>query len=350
VRPRGRCPVYSISPVYKTCRKEVNLENLLDRVVLAAEHLTLLVCDSRKLVGKEADTLCKVRGYRGRPVSAFRRVPEGLPGGNPRREVLTWPCKACSMVEECRFYIYSSEESDELDKIAWRARHAVYKARENALEPYKVLREILAGEEIWRLPSDERSKLMEDIVRRLSGRLGTGNRFDVFEEAEVTSERLLLHRRIRESEERQERIMTVREGKPVAVFFGEMHVSDPLLLLTYVGRVENVSIKRGELLVYVGAPNAASRLSNLLFELYLSEWSELSAAVLALEANVDLTQLELKAIDAFQRGTKLAFHELKSAEEGIPKSIEEFKERALAELFGTAPRWPGRWQSWEYTI
>ena len=343
VRPRGRYPIYSISPTYRTCERREDLGNLLDRIILAAEHLTLIVCNVRKLVGEAADKLCKVKGYRGRYVSAFRRVPRGLPGGNPRKDVLTWPCKVCSMVEECRFYIYSSEEPDELDKLAWRTRHAVYEVRENALEPYKALRDILVGEEIWRLPSNERSKLIESIVDRLSGKLGTGNRFDVFEEVEATGNGLLLRRRVRENEERQDRVITVREGKPVAVFFGEMHVSDPLLLLTYVGRVGEVSIDGSELSVYTCAPNTASRLSDLLFELYLSEWGELSTAVLALETNVDLTQLELKAIDAFQRGTKCAVQELKEVEEEeIPKSVEEFRERALAELFGTIPRWPKR--------
>jgi len=245
------------------------------------------------------------------------------------------------MREECLFYIYSSEEPDELDRLAWRTRHAIYEVRENALEPYKALREVLVGEDIWRLSSDERAKLVEETVRKLAGKLGTGNRFDVFEEAYATKSGLTLRRRVREYEESQKRVMTVREGKPVAVFFGEMHVKDPLLLLTYTGRVGEVSIEGDELSVYVCAPNIASKLTDVLFEIYLSEWPELSNTVLALETNVDLTQLELKAIDAFQRGTKHAIQKLKEAEEA-PKSIEEFKEKALAELFGTIPRWPKR--------
>jgi len=341
VKPRGRYPVYSISPKYKTSERRESLEELLDNVVLAAEHLTLIVCNVQELVGREADVLCRIKGYRGRLISAFRKVPEGLRGGNPKNEVLRWPCKACNMREECLFYIYSSEEPDELDRLAWKTRHAIYKVRENALEPYKALREFLAGEDIWRLPSEERSRLVEEAVQRLAGKLGTGNRFDVFEEAYATGSGLVLLRKAREYEERQERVMTVREGKPVAVFFGEMHVRDPLLLLTYTGRVGEVSIEGSELSVHVCAPNITSKLTDVLFELYLSKWPELSTAVLALETNVDLTQLELKAIDAFQRGTKHAIQAFKETGEA-PKSIEEFKEKALAELFGTIPRWPRR--------
>jgi len=338
IRPRGREPIYSISPVYKTSERREDLGDLLDRIVLAAEHLTLIVCNVNKLVGSEADKLCKVKGYKDRTVSAFRRVPDGLPGGNPKREPRIWPCRACSMVNECRFYIYSSEEPSELDKLAWRARHAVYQVRENALEPYKALRDILRGEELWKLPSDQRTRKIEEIASRLSGKLSGGNRFDVFEEAEATGNGLVLRRRIKESEEREGRVMTVREGKPVAVFFGELHVSDPLLLLTYSGRVGEVSIDGGELSVYVLAPNVASRLSDILFELYLSEWRELTSTVIALETNVDLTQLELKAIDAFQRGTKTASRALKKE---VSEELEKFKQRALAELFGTVPRWYG---------
>ncbi|RLE74000.1 MAG: hypothetical protein DRJ56_08275, partial [Thermoprotei archaeon] len=66
IRPKGDITVYSVSPAYRTCSRSVDLKNLLDRIVLAAEHLTLIVCNVRRLVGEEADRLCKVRGYRGR--------------------------------------------------------------------------------------------------------------------------------------------------------------------------------------------------------------------------------------------------------------------------------------------
>jgi len=249
------------------------------------------------------------------------------------------------MREECIFYIYSSEDPDYIDKLAWRARHAVYSMRENALEPYKALREIIAGEDIWKRSSKERAKIIEDILRRLGGKLGdTGNRFDFFEEVEATGRGLTLRREIREFERRDERVLTVREGKPVAVFFGESHVRDPLLSLTYTGRVEEVRVDReGMLVIDVGAPSVASRINDVLFEFYLSTWKELTGGALVLETNVDLTQLELKAIDAFQQSTKKikrGSHVSVDAnlEKLAEEKIEEAKRRILAELFGTSQR------------
>ena len=160
----------------------------------------------------------------------------------------------------------------------------------------------------------------------------SGCRVDVFSDAKVLNEGIRLYRSIRDKEREEERILTVREGKPVALFFNERNVQSPLLRLTYIGRVEETEFVRdSQVSVLVSSPNLPGRLQNELFKLYIEECPDLTSEVIALETNVDLTQLELKAIDAFQRSTQLA--------KGARERASQLEEEALYDLFGSPPSW-----------
>ena len=294
IRPRGKIPIYSRSPTYNTTQRENLTKEEIDKIILAAEHLTLLLTDVGALVGRNYREICKyTSSFSGRRYEAFRKVPEELPKGNPKKEPLSWKCNMCNLREECLFYIQKYEEPEEIDRLAWKTRYAIYKIRENALQPLKELRDlIIEGADIERIAEDLRT-------------LQSGNRVDFFDLIEPHREGFILKRRVRRREEEEQRIITVREGKPVILFVSERDVKDPLMRLSLHCRVDSVDIEdRNIIRVEVGAPTAVSKLSIKIFENYLRNYSEIVEGIIAVETNIDLTQLELKAVDAYQRGTK----------------------------------------------
>ena len=328
VRPRGRIPRYSVSPAYPTSERTLDLKELMRKIILAAEHLVLMITRAEKFIDRNLERLCQVE-LRGRRYSALRKIPDELPWGNPTKDPPRWPCSACFIKDECEYYVFSRSEPDFIDKLAWRSRYAIYSYRENALKPYKEVHDIVCrgGFSV--------SKLAD--LRTLAE---SGNRVDVFNRAEASEEGIRLFRWVRPVEEREERLLTVRQGKPVAVFFNERHVRSPLLRLTYVGRVEEVELTEGgEVMVLITSPNLASRLQNILFIDYLREWPDLTTEIVALETNVDLTQLELKAIDAFQRATKRARDKIRDELKKFREELKISRKEALAELFGSPPWW-----------
>ena len=319
IRPRGRNLVSSLSPVYKTIERKYDISDLLDRCILAAEHLTLMVSDVRKFAGTFYDRICRYDSG-GVRASAFRRTPPDLPRGNPKNEN-KFPCRICFLRSECDFYIATFEDPEKIDKLAYKTRIATHSVRENALMPYKEVYEI------FRHGFDpEIFKLSEVFKLEMSG-----NRIDIFNEAYVENDLIILKRKLRKGEIEEGRIISVREGKPVAAFFNE-EIQNPLLRLCFVGRVEELRDDGDYIYCSIGTPSIPSKLQPILFGYYLKKWLELGDEVIALETNVDLTQMELKAIDAYHRGTKIKIKSLKN-------ELEMAKEEALEILFGKLPNW-----------
>ncbi len=343
IRPKGRTRCYSLSPIFKSSNRGIDLNDLLRKIILTAEHLTLTISNIRSFVDPNIRTLCKVKinlpNGKTKTVEAFRRIPDDLPRGNPRKEYLTWPCRACSLIEECRFYS-SFEDRDFIDKIAWRTRYAIYNYRENALKPYKELHRITSE---WNVNPN----LLKE--RRLHTLQESGNRIDIFDKAAILDEQIILTRRIRDEEANQYRPLTVRTGRPVLVIFNESHIKDILLRLSFFGRVDEISFETYLLKVSIGPTNQASKLQLEILKNYATAHPEVTNCIVAVEGNVDLTQLELRAVDAYQRATKKAkelkknkkitdeneLRELIDLAQALKSKGEKIFEENLAQLFGT---------------
>ena len=141
----------------------------------------------------------------------------------------------------------------------------------------------------------------------------------------------------------EERIVSVRAGKPVAVFFSERNIPDILLRLNFTGRADDVSIDdEGRIAVTIGPTNIPSKLHPLILQRTLARWEDLSISPAVLETNVDLTQIELRAIDAFQRGTK-RIDEMERMIGDVKTESSEDDELAL--LFGAIT--PAEWRDSE---
>jgi len=323
IRDSGRINPYSVSKCYKMAEKKVDEAKLLHEIQLAATHLVLSLVDFRKVdrswnMDKEL-SLCGVV-IDGRRKSAIRRVPKALlergyplnPNTNQK-----FPCGYCSLNEACRFYLFSKREPEEVDRLAWRARYRVFGQRENAFLP------------LWYLAVEGESR----------GVVEGGARVDIFEELRFPEGSVLgveLVRRVTYEDRGRGVPLTVREGKPVFLFLRD--VEEPIYRVNFSGNVGRVEADDDYVRVRVNFENRFSRVSYFLLRDLIEREPDLKFNVLAVEGNVDLTHIELMAIDAFQRATKVL------AKEGDVGDVEEAKKaaftagyrvkRKLYEIFG----------------
>jgi len=320
IRDKGRKNPYSISRCFKTANStRLSEEKILKEIKLAATHLILSMLNLKKVDSswdrEKEKALC---GSGGKVV--FRYVPEALRNKgytlNPHLNT-NYPCGSCRLREACKFYLFSKQNPDEVHQLAWRTRYRVYGVRENALLPFYSIAKMS-----W----------VRGFIR-----LEGGARADFFERIEVDEEELKadLIRSVREEEERRGVPLTVREGKPVTIFLGD---SEEIIYSTsFSGNVDKVLREGDELRVVVSFEGKFTKLSYFLLRDLLSREEKLSRGVVAVESNVDLTHIELMAIDAFQRAVKkLAEEEGWNMEEAKRVAFEAgYKvKRRLYRLFG----------------
>ena len=320
IRDKGRKNPYSISRCFKNANStRLSEEKILKEIKLAATHLILSMLNLKKVDSswdrEKEKALC---GSGGKVV--FRYVPEALRNKgytlNPHVNT-NYPCGSCRLKEACKFYLFSKQNPDEVHQLAWRTRYRVYGVRENALLPFYSIAKMS-----W----------VRGFIR-----LEGGARADFFERIEVDEEELKadLIRSVREEEERRGVPLTVREGKPVTIFLGD---SDEIIYsVSFSGNVDKVLTQGDELRVVVSFEGKFTKLSYFLLRDLLSREEKLSRGVVAVESNVDLTHIELMAIDAFQRAVKkLAEEEGWNMEEAKRVAFEagyKVKQR-LYRLFG----------------
>ena len=320
IRDKGRKNPYSISRCFTTANStRLSEEKILKEIKLAATHLILSMLNLKKVDSswdrEKEKALC---GRGGKVV--FRYVPEALRNKgytlNPHLNT-NYPCGSCRLREACKFYLFSKQNPDEVHQLAWRTRYRVYGVRENALLPFYSIAKMS-----W----------VRGFIR-----LEGGARADFFERIEVDEEELkaYLIRSVREEEERRGVPLTVREGKPVTIFLGD---SEEIIYSTsFSGNVDKVLREGDELRVVVSFEGKFTKLSYFLLRDLLSREEKLSRGVVAVESNVDLTHIELMAIDAFQRAVKkLAEEEGWNMEEAKRVAFEAgYKvKRRLYRLFG----------------
>jgi hypothetical protein len=125
----------------------------------------------------------------------------------------------------------------------------------------------------------------------------TDNRFRPFS---VEAERA-----IREHEEGQ-LLHVINEGKPVFVAlptYAPHQDTTPLLSVNFFGRIDNVDVdyKDRKVRYEIGLPSKVLRYQMLIFSNYITNNLLSNKDVIVVEANVDLTRMELYAIDYLQR-------------------------------------------------
>lgn len=330
-----------------------SLSGLLARIVIAAEHLVLTLADVSGMLRRHGvpESLCSLPGS-GRIV--FRRVPRvevdgrevRLRWGNPLRDPPAKICQACrpEVKEVCKYYLSrggsildlqpglldkSVEEGlkavkDSIWRESWRARFKIYGLRENALKPYRTYRSLALKFGV------DGKWIKGHIDTRV---LNDGTRLDYFDEASIEDGALVLRRVPTRWEVENGVLVTLREGRPAAVFFRESHVKDPLLRLSFHGAVSSVYYDRfeGNVVVEVLPSHKPSRVYLEALHETVDRRPEIAKGVVALEVNIDLTQLELLGVTAAEIGTA---RRLREALEKRLRGEEESPEDLLAFYFG----------------
>ncbi len=345
--PTGRASrVYVRHPLYcegasaDRCRY-YQLRDLIARIILAAEHLTLAITDIRRLEDwRIVEDLCKVSRF-GRERPVFRLTPEvelggnaiSLPRGYPLREELRWPCKACpeNVREACVYFMRSGvelmyEEFNRARSEAWRSRFAVYEHRENALAPYRHLLKMAMDFGV------DFSWIKGHLRRRV---LPDGSRMDFFNMATIEDDEVVLIRPPMRWEKDNSHLFTLREGKPAAIYFNEEHVTYPLHRLSFHGSVSSVEYdwESDHVIVRVAPANKLSRIYPKILSYHYEKRRQAFRNVVALEVNVELTQLELLGIAAAEMGTIKRAARARSVME---RGEEVAEEDLLALLFAGA--------------
>jgi hypothetical protein len=333
--------------VTEYARRFVKLYEILKRVVVAAEHLTLQLTNVEslltKVTGQSWEEVRSQLDYcrSGEGYLAFNYIPSTiLPRGKPREQG-SWPCRTgsgkffCSFAGEnnaCMFY-FGRREREEFEALMWRLRYEVFEGKERSLASYKVMDILFRRFGLrWLLSEDierkckgfkvdvagETAHVENDYsvvfyVRAYRGGEELGKiRFDVLEPSDVDAgdeEGLILKRRLRKIETEKNIIGTVK--KSVAAYVVEPRLSSPLFSINTFLMINDVDLEEGEVVYYLYSPSPVLHHNLKLFKQYIEALRGINARtrLLLFEAPANLTIMELRAIDALHRYIALLMEE-----------------------------------------
>jgi len=346
-----------------------NIYKLFPAVIVSAEFLTLQITNVPELVktatGIEFDQkVCKSKrgDYPVYSYTPFKFLKVGKPG-----EWDKYPCKICPFRGEggpCDFYFGSTNKpKDYFDKLMWWARYIVYKEREKDLINHMAMHILFSHlhtrryilEKSLRNPAEfkvvighqpqvrMRGKypLVTNVVHVHRGEREEGKfRFDVFNVSgiEVIDENTLkLVRPLRDIEKENELIGVIRKSVVLSLINPKSVNPDPLLSInTFIFLDDEVELEGDNITYLAHIPSTFLQYSFKLFSKYIEIYknSNKNALILAFEAPVDLTIMELRAIDAIHRYIKsdqIVKELLKQHGVDEDKAVQE--ERGIVEKF-----------------
>lgn len=297
-------------------------KNLTYDICVEAQHLSLLLTDQLQLTGVNRDETKVEMIIRGKSqrVNILRYTPRQLRRGNPSVQD-RWPCRShtgaqfCNLLQSCRYYFGRSfGEQDEYETALWTLRFKTFNINERNLILYraifdtfeyyekKYIIEKLEGGEGIRVTIGHAPMFDQNIKMRIEAKRDKYSgifRIDVLDKLEPERDGLLGTRDVREFEKKSRRYRVVNEGKPVLLT--PVDAGSPLLSLGVFARVDEIDPEENRIRYHFRAPSKILTYQSMLFQEYIKLNPELGHNVMMFETNVDLTQMELNAIDALQR-------------------------------------------------
>jgi len=341
---------------------------LFSNVILEAQHLTILLSNIKELLGLEPTRyVVSLPSDPSKKVNILTTTPRQLWywAGNPHSRD-KYPCvgrngkRLCPLYDACGFYFGRAYgEKENYETILWGLRYEVLHEREQSLLVYRALQGLFKRY--------SKSEILDKLKRGLSfvcdltysidgglaqpdqrryGRLSVvqikkkggsvsveskvEKRIDVIEEVLIEEGYLKCRRPIRDYERKKSHLYVVTEGK--TVLLSTLDADDPLLSINLFGRVDEVNvIKDGNVVEYViGVPSKLLDFQRLLFSKYLLLYNEFCQNLLMIEVDVDLTHMDLEAIDLLQRALKEKVKEGKLEKE-IAETARSVARQALNE-------------------
>jgi hypothetical protein len=352
--------MYASFDINATLNRFAKLLRVFRGVVVAAEHLALqltnvegLLAEVRGLdlkdVGGQLDRYCRsTMGL------AFNYTPRGiLPCGVPRDQ-RGWPCVTKNGKPFCQFsgrdnacmFYFGLRDRMDFENIMWRLRYIVFERRERSLMNYKAI-------DILFRTTGLKQSLLQDIQRTCKGfvvdlagisarmelhdsavfyvKVSRGGkmlgklRFDIVDigNVDVGNEEsaLVVRRKLREVEVRKGVVGTVKRSVVASIL--ESRVRTPLLSINTFLVVGDCDIEGDEVVYYLYSPSPVLYYNLSLFKRYIEIMRDIDpqAKLLLFEAPVNLTIMELRAIDTLHRYIATGSEKDKglASEAGVPE-------------------------------
>ena len=332
--------MYASFDINATLNRFARLLRVFRGVVVAAEHLTLqltnvegLLAEVRGLdlkdVGGQLDRYCRsTMGL------AFNYTPCGILRCGVPRDQRRWPCVTRNGKPFCQFsgrdnacmFYFGLRDRKDFETIMWRLRYVVFERRERSLMNYKAI-------DILFRTADLRQSLLQDSQRTCKGfvvdlagvsarmelhdsavfyvKISRGGkmlgklRFDIVDigNVDVGNEEsaLVVRRKLREVEVRKGVVGTVKRSVVASIL--ESRVRTPLLSINTFLMVGDCDIEGDEVVYYLYSPSPVLYHNLSLFKRYIEIMRNIDpqAKLLLFEAPVNLTIMELRAIDTLHR-------------------------------------------------
>jgi hypothetical protein len=316
------------------------LYKIFKGIIVAADHLTLQLTNVERLLEKvkgwdqnavkaQLSNLKTHEGYLAFNYTPFKFLRSGKP-----REQLKWPCRAksgkliCPFAGEgdaCEFY-FGRRDKWEFESFMWRSRYKVFDERERSLANYKAMDILLRDLGLELLFDEDVEKACKGFKVDIAGRTAHIERhnsvvfyvkvrrgyedmgkfhFDVVKPSDVRmgceEESLIVERKLREVEKSKGVLGIVK--KSVAVYVVELgKSSSPLLSLNTFLMVGEPELEEDRISYYLYNPSLFLHHNFELFKRYVTALKDkASVRLLMFEAPTNLTQMELRAIDALHR-------------------------------------------------
>lgn len=341
-----------------TRKRFERISKLFEKVIIAAEHLTLQIINIPELLrialGIEYDRLntelknaCTSNdGYPAYSIVPGKYLRYYRPGNWNR-----YPCKMCQFRGEkgpCAFYFGSNNPKDYFDKLMWWARYKVYWKRERDLVNHRAMYELFESPLARHtMRSNEPIKFELDIgsgecriagkdaliyliqVKRGSQNLGKF-RFDYFKvsdaEFDENNNIIELKRDVRKVEIARNVKAFLRKSLQLTIIDPNNEtVINPLMSISTFVMIDDAFIDSDKKITYrLYNPSPVLQFKFMIFGKYL-EWykrNKRNAKLLAYETPVDLTIMELRTIDALHRY-------LKRVDENHIKALDDLKQHHI---------------------
>ncbi|CAC12519.1 hypothetical protein [Thermoplasma acidophilum] len=299
---------------------------LVDDVILEAEHLTLLVSDTRSFGGGN-NKLCYTDmswGGKHYKVNMLRLTPDQLFKGSPSKQE-KWPCRTkngnsfCNLMEPCKFYFGRPlYEQDDVERDMWLLRFKVFENKERSLSVYRAIYDIFKlyrnssyeedamthfrkGRGFLYSPGDFPTKINDAPLIQIKNY--EKSRVELLDKLEIPDSRSLQLRGIRKLRnfEKDNKIsFVVPSGRTVLLTI--MDSWNPLLSISMFGIIFEVDSSEDQIEYDIRIPSTILDFQMIIFMSYLNVKKPTN--ILMFEVGVDLTQMELNSINELQRTLK----------------------------------------------
>lgn len=337
VTPSGGYPphplMYESMNYDHTIRRFVKLYEIFKQTIIAATYLALQIINIPKLLSttfggfdKDVNTMIKElcatdEGYLAYNYTPFKYLRAGRPGNWGR-----YPCKMCPFRGDegpCAFYFGSKKPKDYFDKLMWWARYKVYWDRERDLVSHRAMYELFShpvmvktifsnnpveiSVDIGGNPRIPRKNTVIYLVRVNRGSQDLGKfRFDYFRISDTRFDEdnniIEVSRDVRNIEVEKDVKGFLRKSVYLTIIDPSVEINPLLSINTFV-MIDEAFVSDNEIVYRFYNPSPALQYRFALFGKYLKWYKQRKpeALLLAYETPVDLTIMELRAIDTLHR-------------------------------------------------